>query len=323
MLRAMYRSQGELPFRPLMTVRQLVAVSGGYDLLRQRTDNPVLLTADLNSEIQGHWIELARAEVRILRLKAALGGKDLIEAEHLTPSPVPSNRIKEIVGLESDQLRADKSDYEREKSYLNRSIKQADEQVKVLAAQEAKEEQGTQADIEELKKVEEMFGKGALPSPRVTDARRAVLLSSTRKLQTGAQLMEVKKRQDDYARQLERLDDQRRIKLLQELQDTRVALSHTQVKLQGTGEKLSHLARGHEFRPDVSIVRTGEKGREVIVTNEDFELQPGDVVEVVLRSEFTTGMDMPSAAAGVAARGQAAAKMAPGTPTADVASPRK
>jgi polysaccharide biosynthesis/export protein len=321
---------GELPFRPLMTVRQLVAVSGGYDLLRQRTDNPALLAADLRSEYQSLWMELARAEARVLRLKAALDGKDLIEAEFLTPSTVPSTRITEIVELESDRLKTEKSDYEREKSYLSRSIKQADEQVKVLAAQEAKEEQGMQADIEELQKMVELFGRGSMPSPRIIEARRALLLSSTRKLQTGAQLMQVKKQQDEYARQLERLDDQRKIKLLQELQDARMELGRTQVKLQGTGEKLqyagqkSHLARGHELKADVSIVRMGEKGRERIVADEDSELQPADVVEVALQSEYTTGMDMQSPAAGVAAWRQAPATTVgsdPGTPIADVARP--
>ena len=251
---------GELPFRPLMTVRQSVAVSGGYDLLRQRPENPVLLTADLRGENQSLWMELARAEARVLRLKAALDGKDLIESERLTPSRVASSRIAEIVEIESDQLKTEKSDYEREKSHLNRSIKQADEQIKVLAAQEAKEEQGTQADIEEMQKMVELYGKGSMPSPRVIEARRALLLSSTRKLQTGAQLMEVKKQQAGYARQLERLDDQRKIKLLQDLQDARMALGHTQVKLQGTGEKLSLLARGHDTQAGCFDRQNGRKG---------------------------------------------------------------
>ncbi|MFC5068620.1 polysaccharide biosynthesis/export family protein [Flaviflagellibacter deserti] len=293
---------GELPFRPLMTVRQLVAVAGGYDLLRQRAGNPAVLAADLRSEYQSLWMELAREEARVLRLKAALGGKDFIEAELLTPSTVPSLRIAEIVEVESDHLKTENSDHERERSYLTRSIKQADEQIKMLAAQEAKEEQGTQADMEELQKVEEMFGRGSLPSTRVTEARRAVLLSSTRKLQTGAQLMEVKKQQDQSARQLERLEDQRKIKLLQELQDARMALDRTQAKLQGTGEKLQytgqkpHLPRDQEPKPSFSIVRKGEKDRQRIVANEDSELQPGDVVEVALRSEYTTGMDVQSPA---------------------------
>ncbi|KFC70985.1 Polysaccharide export protein precursor [Bosea sp. LC85] len=301
---------GELPFRPQMTVRHLVAVSGGYDLLRQRTGNPALLSVELSNESQWLWLELARSEARVLRLQATLGDAAQIAVERLTPSPIPSIRIAEIEKLETDQLRAEQSDHDREKSYLNRSIKLADQQAKVLAAQEAKEEQGTQADIEELRKVEEMFGKGALPSPRVTDARRAVLLSSTRKLQTGAQLMEVKKRQDEYARQLERLDDRRRIKLLQDLHDARTALNQIRVRLQTVEEKLSSLARGHKSGVEVAIVRRGEKGLETIIANEDFELQPGDVVEVTLQPEASPGLVRPSVA-GVAAGAQAAAKTNP------------
>jgi polysaccharide export outer membrane protein len=188
-------------------------------------------------------------------------------------------------------LKVDQVDHEREKAFLRRSVNKADEQIQVLETQEAKEEQGTQADAEELKRVLELFGKGALPSPRVTDARRAVLLSSTRKLQTAAQLMQIKKQEDEVARQLERVDDQRRIKLLQELQDARVALGQVQAKLQSTSEKLQYAAarlpvgRANELRPDIALIRKGEKGHARIAAEEDSELQPGDVVEVALRSD--------------------------------------
>src|SRR6266850_1446734 len=151
-------------------------------------------------------------------------------------------RKAEIVSVEAEHLRTEQADYDREKAFLQHSIKQGDEQIKVLSEQNTKEEQGVQADTEELQRVNELFGKGTLPSPRVTDARRAVLLSSTRKLQTAAQLMQVKKQQDEIARQLERLDDQRRIKLLQELQDARTRLGQVRAKLQSTGEKLLYTA---------------------------------------------------------------------------------
>jgi polysaccharide biosynthesis/export protein len=55
-------------------------------------------------------------------------------------------------------------------------------------------------------------------------ARRAVLLSSTRKLQTVVQVMQLKKQQDEVKRKLEQLDDQRRIELLGELQGANVKL---------------------------------------------------------------------------------------------------
>lgn len=282
---------GEQQFRPLMTVRQAVALSGGYDMLRLRTENPLFTVADLKGEYQSLWVAFAKEQAHISRLKAELGDKDALDQPPVADNRMPSTGIAEIVAIEAEHLKVDQADHEREKAFLRRSVNKADEQIQVLETQEAKEEQGTQADAEELKRVLELFGKGALPSPRVTDARRAVLLSSTRKLQTAAQLMQIKKQEDEVARQLERVDDQRRIKLLQELQDARMVLGQVQAKLQSTSEKLQYAAarlpvgRANELRPDIALIRKGEKGHARIAADEDSELQPGDVVEVALRSD--------------------------------------
>jgi polysaccharide biosynthesis/export protein len=296
-----------------MTVRQAIALSGGYDVLRLRMENPILLSADLRGEYESLLTEFAKERARVSRLNTELGEKDTLDQELLADVPVSPSRKAEIVSVEAEQLRTEQADYEREKAFLRHSIKQGDEQIKVLSAQDAKEEQGAQADAEELQKVVELFGKGALPSPRVTDARRAVLLSSTRKLQTAAQLMQVKKQQGEIARQLERLDDQRRIKLLQDLQDVRTRLGQVRAKLQSTSEKLrytaarSQLVRGNELKQELIVVRKGKSGRQRIIVDEDSELQPGDVVEVVLPLDDVAGVDKPAQIAGFTAQTERAA----------------
>lgn len=299
---------GEQAFRPSMTVRQAIALSGGYDILRVRMENPILLSADLRGEYESLLIEFAKERARVSRLNTELEEKDTLDQRLLADVPVPPSWNAEIVSVEAEHLQTEQADYEREKAFLQHSIKQGDEQIQVLSAQETKEEQGTQADVEELQRVVDLFGKGALPSPRVTDARRAVLLSSTRKLQTAAQLMQFKKQQDDTTRQLERLDDQRRIKYLQELQDARTRLGQVQARLQSTGEKLrytaarSQLVRRNEFKQELTVIRKGKSGRERIIVDEDTELQPGDVVEVALRLDDMAGMDKPARTAGFAAQ---------------------
>jgi polysaccharide export outer membrane protein len=169
----------------------------------------------------------------------------------------------------------------------------------VLSAQEKTEEVGYQTDVEELQKVNDLFSQGSLVSPRVTDARRAVLLSSTRKLQTQAQLMQVETQQDELQRKLEKLDDQRRIGLLRELQDANVKVDEIRAKLQSVGEKLqytamvrSQLVLGAGDKAEIAIIRKGEKGQERIIADEDAELQPGDTVEVALHYQ-----DSPDASA--------------------------
>src|SRR5260370_32707257 len=146
--------------------------------------------------------------------------------------PIASSANSEIINAEAEYMKTKQSDYQREKAFLERGVRNGDDEVGVLSEQQKKEEQGLQSDLEELQKVVDLFGKGSLTSPRVTDARRAVLLSSTRKLQSSAQLLQVKKQQDEFARKLTKLDDQRRLDLLRELQDTSLRLNQIHEKLQ-------------------------------------------------------------------------------------------
>ncbi|NGX96024.1 MAG: exopolysaccharide biosynthesis protein, partial [Candidatus Afipia apatlaquensis] len=129
-----------------------------------------------------------------------------------------------------------------------------------------------------------------LPSPRVADSRRAVLMSSTRKLQTSAQLMQIKQQQDDFTRQIGKLDAERKMELLRELQDANLRLAEVRAKLQSTAEKLqyativkSQFVRGSGSEPQIAVIRISEKGQLRILANEESELQPGDVVEITLR----------------------------------------
>jgi polysaccharide export outer membrane protein len=281
---------GEYPYRPAATARQLVAMAGGYEIMRFRMNNPYLESADLRSEYGFLWTEFAKEQARMWRIKTELGEGVRINPGALTEGPMARSAISEIVNAETEYLKTKQSDYQQEKAFLQRGVRQGEDQVRVLSEQQRKEEEGFQTDLEELQKASDLYGKGSLTSPRVTDARRAVLLSATRKLQTSAQLLQVKQQQDDVTRKLAKLDDQRRLDLLRELQDTSAKLNQIREKLQSVGEKLqytamvrSQLVRGAGSKPDIAIVRKGEKGPERIIASEDAELQPGDAVEVSLR----------------------------------------
>lgn len=287
---------GEYAYRPAFTARQLIAVAGGYDIMRIRMNNPYLESADLRSEYGSLWTDLAKEQARMWRIKSELGEAAQINPGALTDVPIARSAISEIVTAEREYLKTKQSDYQQEKAYLQRGVRQGDDEVRVLSEQQKKDEEALQSDVEDLQKIADLYGKGALISPRVTDARRAVLLSSTRKLQTSAQLLQVKKQQDEFTRKLAKLDDQRRLDLLRELQDTSARLNKIREKLQSVGEKLQYIAmvrsqlvRGTGSEPDIAIIRKGEKGQERIAASEDAELQPGDAVEVSLRYQDGPG----------------------------------
>ena len=47
--------------------------------------------------------------------------------------------------------------------------------------------------------------------------------------------------------------------------------------------------RANEFKPDLTVIRRGKSGPERIAVDQDFELQPGDVIEVALRLDDMAG----------------------------------
>jgi polysaccharide biosynthesis/export protein len=282
---------GQQSYRPRMTVREAVALSGGYDLMRFRMDrNPFMESSDLRSEYEAQWTRFLKEQVRAWRIRTELGQQAEFDKSMLTQVPIGRSTIASIVSLENDQLDARKADFDREKDYLNGVVKQTSEHVKVVSEQLKKEEEGLRVDEQDLQRVSDLFGKGNTPIMRVTDARRALLLSSTRKLQTASQLMQLQKQSADVSRQLQHLDDQRKIDLLNDLQEGSVRLSEIRSKLRSIDEKLqytgtvkSQLTRGGGPKPEILVVRRTDDGRERIVADEDFDLQPGDVVEVSLR----------------------------------------
>jgi len=207
--------------------------------------------------------------------------------------------VSEISRLEAEQLKAHQTDHERQKEFLQRGIKELDEQIGILSDQLKKESGGLQSDTEELQRMNSAFGQGSVPFNRIIDARRMLMLSSIQKVQTTSELVRTKTQRNDLRRQLEKLDDLRSIALRQELQDASVKLNQLKAKLQAVGEKIeytalvrSQLLRGNGSKPEIIVVRKGEKGRERFVAEDQTELHPGDTVEVVLRTEH--GVVLPS-----------------------------
>jgi polysaccharide export outer membrane protein len=283
---------GVQAYHPLMTVRQAVALCGGYEIMRFRMNNPFLESADFRSEYESLWADFAKEQVHIWRIRTELGEGDHLDQKVLQDIPLSSSTISQIKRLEAEQLKSRQEDYQREKEFIQRGIKQAEEHIGVLSESLKTQEEGIQADMQDFRRVADLFGKGAVAITRITEARRALLWSSTLKLQTTSQWMSQKKQREEVSRQLQRLDDQRRMDLLRELQDAGVRLSQTSARLQGVAEKLqytalvrSQLVRGSGGKPQIAIIRKGENGREHLAAEEDFELQPGDVVEVALRAE--------------------------------------
>jgi polysaccharide export outer membrane protein len=282
---------GQQPFRPLMTVRQLVAMAGGYSLLRSRVQTGAD-PAQLQREYQTASIEYTKESIRALRLQAELQNKTAFQPQTSKDASVGGSVSSAIVKSESELLHVSQDDFQAEQSFLEAAIKKGDGQLDVLKTQEQEEQKGVQEDSEDLDRLGKLFSAGNLTSARLTDARRAMLLSSTRHLQTLVEVMRLQRQQDDQRRQLDRLSAQRRMKLLADLNDTNVKLAVLAATVKAARQRLQPVGAGgpvlvdpDQLKPEIAVVRNDEQKWTRTVVTPDAELEPGDVVEVALRPE--------------------------------------
>jgi polysaccharide export outer membrane protein len=290
---------GEEQFRPGMTVRQAIALAGGYDVMHFRMKNPFLEQADFQAEYNSLWTEYAKEQTVIARIHAELDNADALDRKTLLETPLPEQLTTRIVNIAQKELTARNSIYQKDQAYLADAIKKEGARIGILAEQEKREKEGVDADVEEYNRVNGLFEKKTLPITRLVDARRTILLSSTRYLQTLVEKSNVERGRDELVVKLQKLPDQRRKELLADLQDANVKLATTQAQLQSVGEKLvytglvrSQLARSKGSEPEIVIHRSqGES----ITASQDNELLPGDVVDVSLRNRTVVGAITPPA----------------------------
>ena len=288
---------GEVIFRPGITVRQAVAIAGGYDQARFRLSNPFTAAADYRSDYETLLAEYAAQRARIWRLRTELGESGGDHAD--TGVPIQGELRDRLLYVETEQLKARMADREKDKALLREAIAKAELQLNVLAEKKKADQEANKADNEDYQKVRDLFQKGITATTRLSEARRAALFSSDQLLQTVVEMSNVDRGRSEFSRQLEKIDSQNRMDDWKELQDANVQLAQIGARLKGAREKLSYTGLlQSEFmqygRPDISVYRKGDNGTERLAANEDFELAPGDAVDVALKGDDSIAPGPPS-----------------------------
>ncbi len=311
---------GEQAYRPGMTVRQAVSLAGGYEIMRFRMTNPFLESADLRNDYQTLWMQYVKLQGKIWRIKALLAapggpqtppaqpgsppakGKaaaapedssaDMKALERLTQAPLPRELLDRTRETTRQQLELERTRYQAERSYLQRTVSVADDQIALLRSRQVRDDENAQADTVDYNKLKEFSERGNLPMTRLSEARRLFLFSATQSLQTGVQLTNTIRERDEAARKVVRLEEQTRSDLLKDLDEVNVELGGLQSKLQAVSDKItytgmirSQLVRGGGSKPSIRIVRSGLDGGGSEVASEDSPVRPGDTVEVALHTE--------------------------------------
>lgn len=286
---------GEVAFRPGITVRQAVALAGGLGLARTKADNPVTQTVELTGQYNDLAVTFAKTQVRVARLQAEVDDRPTFDPKPLASLPVAPKLRDDIVAAEQQLMAARTLDFTKERTYLKESVDRETSRTDILNQQAVKDNEGVKIDTADLNRLEDLFKKGAVALPTLSEARRTVLQSSTRALQTTASLGAVERDTGELNRRLERLGDVRRMDALNELSDATAKLASTRAQLQAVSTKLRYagmlkpqLNQGLTEQVKIAITRNTDGKPAALEAEPDTELVPGDAVEVAVQSNDET-----------------------------------
>ncbi|MFY0610421.1 MAG: polysaccharide biosynthesis/export family protein [Hyphomicrobiaceae bacterium] len=284
---------GKQPFRPGMTVGQAVALAGGYNLFPNQTAEIQLRSFDWQSELGTLLITMVQHNFRLLRIRSELANAKQPPDFSGLRTTVSAEIVADMAEIETKKFLLNRSKYEKEKKYLQAAISTGKAQLDTLVEQQAKEKGGLDADTKEHQRLLEMAKKGITTSARVTAARRNILFSSTRYLQTTSRISAITRGQDDLRRRLEKLKEDTRSALLEELTVSVAAQGATNQQIKFLLQKLASATGGKQFLQDDAMQVTQKiarrRGGSTIVKKHrsDDLLEPGDLLTIVLKKKAT------------------------------------
>lgn len=263
-----------IDFRPGLTLRQAVILAGGGDGIKR--DAIVV-----RERVEAVMLALAQAYGRIWSLKTLLGTNT--PQDHANIFVVDTETVREIAELERSLVSARTEDLERQERTIATNIKRAEMRLVALRKLRASEEEGRLLDAQIVANLRELTSKGLASASRLADVRRAALSSASRVLELDATIEEVRTELAELEAEAESVKVGAQSEAWSELSEaiTRVfELRAELATLRAEGAAVGLV------RDDVvaSITRRGEVLPPIDTGSADQDLQPGDIIEILLTS---------------------------------------
>ncbi|MEM8728367.1 MAG: polysaccharide biosynthesis/export family protein [Pseudomonadota bacterium] len=291
---------GAYDFRPELTAQRAIALAGGFYRVQTGMQDPEIQLARLNSEERQLRAELVGVNARIDRLfgvvEAGLREEDALS----TNAPVEINEPEltldsgtlNVDALETLRLDSERSVRDGERRSFQLARQGLLREIEALQAQLDAESEGEKSDQAEFERLAELLDKGLVSADRTATARRAYVLSSTRRLETSTELADRQRQLIRVAYELDKLKSDKYLRAMNDLSKDLVIRSSIEAELVGIREQkfvLGAISADDEDDAPLTITIVRADGSTTKLTeNEDLALRPGDLITV--DANFDDGM---------------------------------
>ncbi len=284
---------GAYPYMPRLSVRQALAVAGGFQGRAFGGESPELTIADLSGERIERQIDGFRYRVQQQRLRAELSGSAGFELPDAVPPGIAAEVIAELFDTETSQMRERDASHARQIDDLRAVIAEAERQAELLQGAGRDLEELAQAQRAELQAATLARDRGLLTRADHQTQERSYRGYLSERAQVGLQQSRQQQELTKLRGEMEALETARRIEIISQIQEVQVAIAKTDNRLRSLEDKLDFVTRygAHRSMEDLSsavritIHRPGPQGVETMPGTQDTPLQPDDIVEIAIQAE--------------------------------------
>jgi polysaccharide biosynthesis/export protein len=276
---------GEYGYRADLTVRKAIAKAGGYGPLAQQGLTSLMEGARAKGDVGSLAIEVARQRLRVLRLNAELANESELAIAHPADSSVDPELFASLAKTEVAQFVADKADRETQHAYLQRLLQTAQSEFEFLNHASKDQQQQLSQQIDQTAHARDLLQRGMGTVARTEDEEREIGMLQWQNLDVQARLQHANGQIADTIRQLQGYDDQRKIRLLDELRESSAEVGKLGQELAAARDRLKYAGGAgavEESLVHVVIYRTVNGAEQRLDAEPDTPLAPGDMVQITV-----------------------------------------
>jgi polysaccharide biosynthesis/export protein len=276
---------GEYGYRADLTVRKAIAKAGGYGPLAQQGLTSLMEGARAKGDVGSLAIEVARQRLRVLRLNAELANEPELAIAHAADSSVDPELFASLAKTEVAQFVADKADRETQHAYLQRLLQTAQSEFEFLNHASKDQQQQLSQQVDQTAHARDLLQRGMGTVARTEDEEREIGMLQWQNLDVQARLQHANGQIADTIRQLQGYDDQRKIRLLNELRESSAEVGKLGQELAAARDRLKYAGGAgaiEESLVHVVIYRTVNGAEQRLDAEPDTPLAPGDMVQITV-----------------------------------------
>jgi polysaccharide export outer membrane protein len=262
----------EIAFRTGLTLRQVLALTSGVPAQRDtsRSVSP--------GEIEAAATALAHEYAQIWRLKSFLETDTPADYDRIVAMNLP--QIDEIVTIERSILEETRAGLETQKSQLRDEIDRLGKRMDVLSGQKQNEEEFLALEQEDLTNLQQGQERGVVLVSRVSEARRAALVTAGQVLQVELALETARAQAAEREAAILSIDNEARIHAWNDLGDALARLQQRHADLAALAASAGGAPQSELFdvAPTVAVTRDGMT-LDPETVSPSLAMMPGDIVE--------------------------------------------